>query len=61
MLRGGSGGFGAWLGGRGLLGVGLLVGLLGVEGAEELEEGVVWVGHVCYKVWWVDVRSLRVG
>lgn len=54
VLRGGSGGFGAWclwLGGRGLLGVGLLVGRLGVEGAEEVEEGVVWVGHVCYGLW----------
>lgn len=43
----GAGCAGLWLSGRGLLGVGIGVGLLRVEGAEELEEGVIWVGHGC--------------
>lgn len=43
----GSGGAGLWLSGRGLLGAGIGIGLLRVEGAEELEEGVIWVGHGC--------------
>jgi hypothetical protein len=46
------------LGGRGLL----LVGLLGVEGPEEVEEGVVWVCHGCFCLCvFVGVRSMCVG